>query len=439
MPPSESIQPNETRMRQSYLLLAFGSSRVAVASFFFLLAFLVRLYFVCAHPNFDSLLSVRGIPHSDSYGWVSAAVTLARGHGLGNVLRPGLSILLALFYVWFGTSFHLISAIHLLVGAATASLLYLVGERVFPKPVAWAAALFFVFDPSQLIQTPQGATEPLGLMFFIGSIYCLLLFDEEEKLKPAITAGVLLALSNLTRPLTLVCAPFYAIQLLVVSWRRTKTLKALLPACAFCLAIGLTMSPWVIRQKLEHGIWTISANLAEALYAATSPRYQVWQYTVQAEPDKAGVEHTLRAHYHFFMAESLKNLQRHPAFYAREVSHAYWTFFSSFNLKDRADQTLYRYGRWNGLVEGQILFLHCSGRTSLRCRDRDMAIVRAVCWDFFSAFFRGVINHLALSTNHIWGCYARLRYRDNFVAVPTRWSSSAPYKPGRDRTRERYF
>ncbi len=357
MPSSESIQPNETRTSRSGLLLAFGSSRAAVASFFFLLAFLVRLYFVCVHPNFDGLFSVRGIPHSDSYSYVSAAITLARGDGLGPVLRPGLSILLALFYVWFGTSFHLISAINVLIGAATAALIYLVGERIFPRAVAWAAALFFVFDLSQLIQTPQATTESLGLMFFIGSVYCLLRFDEEAKLKPAITAGVLLALSNLTRPLTLVCAPFYAIQLVIVAWRRTNALRALLPACAFCIAIGLTMSPWLVRERLVHGIWTVSPNLGEALYAATSPKYQVWQYTVQAEPDKAGIKRTVSARYQFFMAESWKNLQRHPAFYAGQVSHAYWTFLSSFNLRDRANQTVYRYSRWNGLVEGQILFL----------------------------------------------------------------------------------
>src|SRR5688500_4541655 len=94
----EPDRPAVTSASPASVFLAFASSRIAVGSLFFLVALLVRLYFVCTHPNFDNLFSVRGIPYSDGYVWVSPAIKLAEGNGLGAVFRPGFSILLALFY-----------------------------------------------------------------------------------------------------------------------------------------------------------------------------------------------------------------------------------------------------------------------------------------------------------------------------------------------------
>lgn len=354
----EPIRPAVTDANRAEFVLAFATGRVPVASLFFLLALLVRLYFVYTHPNFDNIFSVKGVPYSDGLTWVSPAITLAHGEGLGAVFRPGFSILLALFYVWFGTSFHVITALNVLVGATTAVFIYLVGEQVFTRTIASAAALFFVFDPSQLIQTPQATTEPLGLMFFAGSVYCLLRGSRTGKLKFPIIAGALLALSNLARPLTLFCAPFYAAYLALAEWLRAKKLtKALLPACAFWIGVMLTLSPWLIRQRLVHGVWTISTNMGEALYGATSPKYKTWKYTVRADADRAGIEPTLGARYKFFIAQSLKNMHRYPAFYARQVAHSYWEFCNSFSRAARSDKKAFGYGQWNGLAEGQVLFL----------------------------------------------------------------------------------
>ena len=344
--------------RRIAVLLAFASSKVAVATFFFLLAFFVRLYFLATHPDFDNLFAIKGVPYSDGHVWVYPAIRLVEGEGVGAVFRPGLSVLLALFYVWFGTSFQLISSLQLIFGAFTAALIYLVGERVFGLMIGAAAALLFVFDPSQLVQTPQPTTEPLGLMLFVGSLYCLLRVEDRWKIKSAVLAGVLLALSNLTRPLTLFCAPFYAGYLFLSEWLETKNrARALLLPCVFCVAIGVTMAPWLVRQRAVHGVWAVSTNLGEALYAATSPKFKTWKYTVRADADRAGIEPTIGARYKFFIAESLKNIQREPRFYLGQVSSSFWNFLNTFGLSARSDTRTYAYSQWSGLREAQILFL----------------------------------------------------------------------------------
>ncbi len=187
-------------------LRALAQSPLAGALLFFLVALCVRIQFSVAHPHFDNIFAVRGVPCSDGAFWTTAAISLAEGRGLGNVYRPGLSVALALFYTWFGYSSQTITVLNILIGSLSALLIFLVARTVFNDLIAIAAACFFVFDPSQLVQTPQATTEPLGLLFFVAAIYFLLLVNRGGKAKHAIIGGVLFGLSNLTHPLTLVCS-----------------------------------------------------------------------------------------------------------------------------------------------------------------------------------------------------------------------------------------
>jgi hypothetical protein len=339
-------------------LCSLSQSPLAVGLLFFLLALCVRIHFSVTHPHFDNIFAVRGVPFSDGQQWTTGAAWLTQGEGLRNVLRPGLSVALALFYTWFGYSFHTITALNIVVGSLTAFFVFLIGRTAFNGPIAIAAACFFVFDPSQVIQTPQASTEPLGLMFFAASVYCLLLVHQRGKLKPAILGGAFMGLSNLARPLTVFCAPFYAGHLVLSEWLRTRRLKqAILPAIALCAGIVLTLSPWLIRQRLVHRVWSVSMNLGEALYGATSPKYKTWTSLVRADADRAGVEPTAGARYKYFISESLKNIQRDPAFYAGQVARSYWQYLNCFDLKARSNDRAFVYRQWTRLVEAQVLFV----------------------------------------------------------------------------------
>ena len=154
-----------------------SQSPLAGALLVFLVALCVRIQFSVAHPHFDNIFAVRGVPFSDGVTWTTAAISLAEGRGLGYVYRPGLSVALALFYTWFGYSSHTVTVLNILVGSLTAVSVFLVARAIFNRLVAAAAACFFVFDPSQLVQTPQATTEPLGLLFFTASVFCLLCAD----------------------------------------------------------------------------------------------------------------------------------------------------------------------------------------------------------------------------------------------------------------------
>ncbi len=338
------------------------------ALLFFLVALCVRIQFSVAHPHFDNIFAVRGVPFSDGVTWTTAAISFAEGRGLGSVYRPGLSVALALFYTWFGYHSNTIIVLNILVGSLTAVFIFLIARSVFNELIAIAAACFVVFDPSQLVQTPQATTEPLGLLFFAAAIYFLLLVNRGGKAKfatanpfcggHAIIGGVLLGLSNLTRPLTLVCAPFYAGHVILSEWLRTRRVKrAIVPAIALCIGIVLTLSPWLVRQRLVHGVWSISTNLGEALYSATSSKYKTWTSLVRADADRAGVNPTFGARYNYFIAESIKNVRRDPMFYLRQIAGSYWQYLNCFDLKVRSSDTAFAFRQWTWLLESQVLFL----------------------------------------------------------------------------------
>jgi hypothetical protein len=351
----------ETASRVSLLkaiLHALVRSDIAVALLFFALALAVRWYFAATHPYFNGLLSVRGVPYSDGQGWTLAAIELIHGHGLGNVFRPFYSIFLALFYVWTDWSFTTITCLNVLIGAFTAAFLYLTARLSFNRWIGFAAATFFTFDPSQIIKTPQAATEPLGLLLFILAVYFMLETGRPRTASAAILSGVFFGLSNLARPLTLFCAPAYTLLLAAFEWSR-KNIRWAIIASLFTLGTCASMAPWLIRQKLVHNIWSVSTNMGEALYAATSPVYKKWTPLVRLDAERAGAW-TLSERNSFYMQESVQHIRDHPTFYFSQTSRALWIFLNCFDSHYRAksDEGRFR-GRqpFTSLNEGQTVFI----------------------------------------------------------------------------------
>jgi hypothetical protein len=340
-----------------------GGIRVALRSnwtiglLIFVAAVCLRLEFIATHSHFNNLFAVRGVPFSDGQQWTSAGIRLAEGNGLGSVYRPGFSVLLAVFYTWFGYSFATITALNIVIGSMTATFVFLIARAAFNLPIALAGSLFIIVDPSQIVQTPQASTEPLGLMLFVAAVYYLFQRGGNNNLSSGMYAGISLGLSNLARPLTLFCAPFYAAHLSLSAWLEVKNLRrALLPSVSLAAGILIAMSPWLIRQKLTHGVWAISTNLGEALYAATSPSYKTWTANVRKDADRDGVEPAVGARYRYFVRRSLDNIVHYPDFYFQEIAHAYWRFLNSFDLELRRNPRIFHYQQWTRLVAGQIVF-----------------------------------------------------------------------------------
>jgi hypothetical protein len=322
-------------------------------------AMAVRWEFHLWNPHPTGFFIYHGSPISDGASYTFKAINIAKGHGIPSTqqpaIRPFYSILLACLYTWTGFSLGAISALNIVIGGATAALIYLCGALVFNRLCAFGAALFFAIDPTQLIQTPQAGTEPLGLLFFVGSVYAALLAFKHRLAALFFLSGLLIGLSNLTRTLTVFTLPFYIALILVVGWRERTPKAAGIRAFLMLFGFFCVMLPWLIRQERLYGIVSLSDNIGEAIYGATSPLYKRWTPAVRKDADAAGVPNTVGDRYRYFVDRAVENVKTNPPFYLRNVGAALWEYANTFGPRSRATN---RYADWlSSAAQGQRVLL----------------------------------------------------------------------------------
>src|SRR5438552_2885071 len=322
-------------------------------------AMAVRWEFHLWNPHPTGFFIYHGSPISDGSSYTFKAINIAKGYGIPPTqqpaIRPFYSIVLACLYTWTGFSLGAISALNIVIGGATAALIYLCGALVFNRLCAFGAALFFAIDPTQLIQTPQAGTEPLGLLFFVGSVYAALLAFKNGRAAMFFLSGLLIGLSNLTRTLTVFTLPFHVALILLVGWRKRTPKAAGIRAFLLLFGFFSVMLPWLIRQERLYGIVSLSDNIGEAIYAATSPLYKRWTPAVRKDADAAGIPNTIRDRYRYFIDRSVENVKTNPRFYLRNVGAALWEYANTFGPRSRAAN---RYQDWfSSAAQGQRVLL----------------------------------------------------------------------------------
>src|ERR1044071_5594401 len=125
----------------------------------FVIAMVTRCVFHLWHPHPTGFFIYHGSPISDGSTYTFKAINIANGYGIPPgqqpAIRPFYSIVLACLYTWTGFSLGAVTALNIVIGGATAALIYLCGAVTFNRLCGLGAALFFAIDPTQLIQTPQ--------------------------------------------------------------------------------------------------------------------------------------------------------------------------------------------------------------------------------------------------------------------------------------------
>lgn len=323
------------------------------------IAMVIRWEFHLWNPHPTGFFIFHGSPISDGSTYTFKAINIAEGYGIPQVqqpaIRPFYSIVLACLYTWTGFSLRAVTALNIVIGGATASLIYLCGALVFNRLCGFGAALFFAIDPTQLIQTPQAGSEPLGLLFFVGSVYAALLAFKDRQAAMFFLSGLLIGLSNLTRPLTVFTLPLYIALILLVGWRERMPKAASIRALLMLFGFFCVMLPWLIRQERVYGIASLSDNIGEAIYAATSPLYKQWTPVVRKDADAAGIPNTVGDRYRYFIDRAVKNVKANPGFYLRNVGAALWEYANTFGPRSRAAN---RYANWfSSAAQGQRVLL----------------------------------------------------------------------------------
>ena len=295
--------------------------------FIFLVALSIRLIFLWFNPLYsDGLFAIQGVPFSDAKGWNLLAQSLIDGHGLNrdgwwSPKRPLFSICLALVYTWTGDSLTAAKCFLAVVTAGTAAIVFLVFRRAAPHWVAVAAGLFIALDRREIESVAVLLTEPVGIFFAAASVWALIVALQEKKGRWLFAAGALFACSNLARPLTL---PGFPLLVALIAGHSFLTdrgrWRALFGRCAlFAAGVFICLMPWLVRQRVVHGIWAVSDNTASALFAASSPEFRVWSGKVEDEATKANAEGDMIWRYRYFNRRFQENLKEYPGYYFSHI------------------------------------------------------------------------------------------------------------------------
>jgi len=208
-------------------------------------AFIIRLSWVIFSP---------ALPVSDFQTFHTLALRLA--HGLGYVTAagkptafrpPGYPFFISLIYRITGDSLFAAKVSNAVLSTLTCLFTYILADRVFGKKIAMIAALVIGFLPSHILYTSLLATENLFTPVLLASSVCFLMYLQDNRNIYLLLSGVLLGISSLVRPTSLLLPGTWFIFML---WKKYSLKRSLAVITALSAMIVVTMSPWIIRNAI---------------------------------------------------------------------------------------------------------------------------------------------------------------------------------------------
>jgi 4-amino-4-deoxy-L-arabinose transferase-like glycosyltransferase len=157
--------------------------------------------------------------------------------------------------------------------ALTGAAVFLLARKVVSKPLALAAAVFYILHPGAIARTRLLLTESLFTFLLIFGVLALIEAFEKEKKWLLVFAGFLFGLVVLTRPLAIIF-PFLTI--LAVCFK-FKSGKKYWYSAIFGVICLLTLAPWLVRcYKVSGRFVFVQGVSAFQFYAPTRVDLEQW-------------------------------------------------------------------------------------------------------------------------------------------------------------------
>jgi 4-amino-4-deoxy-L-arabinose transferase-like glycosyltransferase len=206
----------------------------------------------------DGFSEVKAVDYNEFYKPVALNILSGKSITLDNVWAtrnpPGFPYIIA-FFGWFShqlslTFRNMIALMTLIFSAGSASLLFLIGERIWGKLGGFITALVWISYPISIYLSTQPNPEIPFIFFLLASIY--LVFCAKDSRFPLLCmffAGIFIGISMLIRPLAIGLGA--AIAFLYWFTSRPKSKIVLLGVLIFIMGNLLIIFPWeyVTYQK----------------------------------------------------------------------------------------------------------------------------------------------------------------------------------------------
>jgi len=296
----------------------------------FLLALLWRvgLLAACPHPSIGTFL-VKGMPLSDALAWNELGASLAEGRGLAawdGAQRPFYGVMLGFVYWFTGPSLLAAKCLNITAGALVAGWIAMMVRLAAGRWAAVAVATYLLWTPDAMAQVHQTMTEQVGAGFLAAGLCGLWAAALRPGWMPAVAAGLLLGFSNLTIPFTVFSVPLLAAAVVAEPWlAKIRPMRSSwLVALVFAAAFGACLAPWILRQGMKYGIYSISSNTAELLAASTASDGTKLDVQVVRNLEENHQIHTGNpaARYHDLMGRFTTSVKADPGGYLRTYGRA---------------------------------------------------------------------------------------------------------------------
>ena len=191
-----------------------------------------------------------------------------------NFRTPGYLLILAIIYLIFHS---FIPAIFFgaLISAFAAPLIYLIAREIFSEKIAFGAGILTAVEPMGLFSGVSILTDGIFTSILLLSTYFFIRYLSAQGVVPAgrqglfsggktsetsylYSAGALLALASLIRPIMFYCWPIAIPFILHKEYFQNRHF-ALKKVLVFVSIFFLILSPWLIRNKIVVNSWQISS------------------------------------------------------------------------------------------------------------------------------------------------------------------------------------
>ncbi|MGC8897336.1 MAG: glycosyltransferase family 39 protein [Bacteroidota bacterium] len=255
------------------------SASLLIVSFVAVLIRIIYLIEISSSPFFSNLFSDSAIFD----GWAKTIVRT--GDWLGDeafFMAPLYPYFLALMYTVFGHSLVMVRVVQSFIGVISVLFLYLVGERIFNRSVAFVAALVMGVYPVLVYFDNMILVETLQVFLTLLLLYMLLKAIEKPKaLWRWAFAGMIGGLSALARPNTLLIDVFAVAWIVIELYRQNKvrsnlpqrSYRDILGAVGFFLGgMAVVIAPVTIRNAVvSHDFVLISSNGGLNFFIGNNP------------------------------------------------------------------------------------------------------------------------------------------------------------------------
>jgi 4-amino-4-deoxy-L-arabinose transferase-like glycosyltransferase len=194
----------------------------------------------------------------------------------------GYSGFLALVYRFFGDGPHVATVANAVAGAVLCAVVHRLARYATTPLRARLAALFATLSPGLIVYSALLMTEPLAALGIVAAAW--LFVRDPRPLHRGLPAGMVMGLTALVRPQSLLCVPALALLALRDGgpWK-ARALAALKPTAISLAAALLVVAPWTARNcRVMDGCALVSTNAG-------------WNLAIGAFPRATGRFETLRA------------------------------------------------------------------------------------------------------------------------------------------------